>query len=194
MELKKGFYHCPEVDTLHTVRDMLHYAKKKFSTNIAYQQIEHKGYETAITFRGFADNVDALGTALIAHGLKGRHIALLGETSIEWITAYFAALNGVGVVVPMDSELNAETLVRQLNTGDVDAIFCSKRLSRKLAPALRECPNIKTVISMRTDLALDCPEGVTQLAIQPLIDEGSQLLREGNTDYTKAEIDPDALV
>ena len=147
MELKKGFYHCPEVDTLHTVRDMLQYAKKKFATNIAYQQIEHKGYESAITFRGFADNVDALGTALLAHGLKGRHIALLGETSIEWITAYFAVLNGVGVVVPMDSELNPETLVRQLQTGDVDAIFCSKRLARKLTPALDQCPNIKTVTS-----------------------------------------------
>ena len=193
MEWKKGFYRCDEVDSLHTVRDMLQYAKKKFAANIAYQQIENQAYESAITFRGFANNVDALGTALCAKNMQGKHIALLGRTSIEWITAYFSVIDGVGVVVPIDCDLNVETMAKQLNFGDVDILVCSRCMMKKAAQVLPLCPRIKTVVALRTASAPELEEMAQVYYFEPLLKEGRVLLKSGETCFTQAQIDPEAL-
>ena len=194
MEWEKGLYRTDDViDGLRTVRDLLQYAKTKYAASIAYQQIENRSYESAITFRGIADNVDALGTALVAHGLKGKHIALLGETSIEWVTGYLAVLNGTGVVVPMDCELNPETMAKQLNFGDVEAVICSARMFRKLSAVIGLCPRIRTVIMMRTTDPQPLPEDREQLFVEFLLREGRQLIKQGDTAFTKAELDPGAM-
>lgn len=193
MEWKKGFYRCDEVDDMHNVRDVLRYAKKKYATSIAYQQIENKIYESAITFSGLVNNIDALGTAMLTNGMKGKHIALLGETTIEWVTAYFAVLCGVGVVMPIDCELNVETMAKQLSFGDVDVVVCSKRMKKKVSQALELCPNVETVIMMRTSEPVEFPTCGRVLNFDELLLEGRGLLKSGDKSYTGAEIDPDAL-
>ena len=194
MEIKKGFYSCEEVDDLMTMRDVLNYAKKKYASKTAYHQIENAAYESAITFRGLADNVDYLGTALIEHGLQGKHIALIGETSTEWITSYLAVLNGVGVILPLDSALNAESIAKQLTFGDADAVICSKRSYKVIAEAVKTCPQIKTVIVLRTMEELDFPTVETQLNHYSLLQEGKQLLRKGDRRFIDASIDPDEMM
>ena len=194
MEWEKGFYRCEEaIDSLQTVRDLLQYAKTKYAARIAYQQIENRSYESAITFRGIADNVDALGTALLAHGLRGKHIALLGETSIEWVTSYLAVLNGTGVVMPMDCELNPETMAKQLNFGDAEAVICSARMVRKLKAVIADCPRIRTVIMMRTTEAQELPADREQLFVEFLLREGRQRIKQGDSAFTGAPIDPEAM-
>ena len=172
---------------------MLHYSKKKFAANIAYQQIENQAYESAITFRGFSNNVDALGTAMMAHGMSAKHIALLGRTSIEWVTSYFAVMDGVGVVVPIDCDLNVETMAKQLNFGEVDVLVCSRCMVKKAAEVLPLCPNIKTVIALRTTAPLELPENIEVLYFDRMLKEGQRLLKDGETCYTQAEIDPEAM-
>lgn len=193
MKLKKGFYRCGKIDDMQTVRDIIQHAKQEYATNIAYRQIESKVYESAITFRGLADNIDALGTALIMHGLKGQHIALLGETTVEWITSYFAVLNGVGVVVPIDRELNVETMAKQLNFGDVDTVICSWKSLKKLVSALPLCPAIKTIIIMRQSAEIDMELCDNVLNFEKLLEEGCSLLKYGDKSFTEAEIDVNAL-
>lgn len=193
MKFKKGFYKCDEVDSMMTARDILQYAKKKYAGSIAYRQIEDKIYESAITFRGLADNVDALGTALLMHGLKDKHVALLGETSVEWVTSYFAVLNGVGVVVPIDRELNVETLIKQFNFGDIDAVICSEKSLKKFLEALPYCPNIKDLIIMRSNQADNTIPCANVFIFDELLKEGRTLLKRGDGSYINAVIDPDAM-
>lgn len=49
--------------------------------------------------------VDALGTALIDMGLKGKRIAVIGENRFEWEIAYLSVVCGTGIVVPLDKSL-----------------------------------------------------------------------------------------
>ena len=193
MDVKKGFYCCDELDELHTMRDMLNYAKVKYGSKIAYHQIENASYESAITFRGLADNVDYLGTALMEHELQGKHIALIGETSMEWITCYLAVLNGVGVVLPLDSALNAESIAKQIRFGDAEAVICSKKLYKTVSKAVQSCPKIKTVILIRATEEFDFPTVETQLNYYRLLDEGKKLLRAGDRRFLDAPIDPEKL-
>ena len=178
---------------MHNVRDVLHYAEKKYASNIAYQQIENKIYESAITFSGLVNNINALGTAMLAKGMKGKHIALLGETTIEWVTTYFAVLCGVGVILPIDCELNVETMAKQINFGDVDVVVCSKRMKKKVSQALEHCPNVETVIMMRTSDPAEFPSCGRVLYFDEMLLDGRGLLKGGDKGYTQAEIDADAL-
>lgn len=191
--MKKGFYKCDEVDAMLSVRDIMQKAKKEYATNIAYRQIENKTYETAITFKGLSNNVDAFGTALIMQGLKGKHIALLGETTIEWITAYFAVLNGVGVVVPIDRELNAETIAKQINFGDVEAVICSEKILKKIAGVLPQCPAVKTIVVMCPSVKVDTELSENVLIFEQLLEQGRNLLKYGDRSYIDAEINNDEL-
>lgn len=181
------------INSMKNVRDILHHARDMYGNDIAYRQIESRGYETAITFRGLSDNTDALGTALLKLGLKDRHVAIIGETSIEWITAWLSVICGTGVIVPIDRELNPETIVKQVSFGDIDAVICSKSALRKIKEALPFCPNVKTLITMRTEST----EGLEALCenvfrFEDLLAQGRMLLKKGDDSFKNAEIDENA--
>ena len=54
------------------------------------------------SFKRYASDVDALGTALFARGWNGKHIIVTGENCYAWAVSYMAVICGVGVVVPVN--------------------------------------------------------------------------------------------
>ena len=46
-----------------------------------------------ISIKELADRVESLRAGLISEGLSGAHIAVIGETSIDWMTLYLAAVS-----------------------------------------------------------------------------------------------------
>ncbi len=193
MNYKKRYYNCPELFEIHDLRDVIRKAAKDYGDMSAYRQFESRILESAISFKGLSNNIDALGTALLSLGQKGKHIAILGETSIEWITSYFAIICGVGVAVPVDRDLIDDTLAYQLCFGDVNTIICSGKCVKKLKAILPMCPGIDTVIIMR-DKFSTVPLDESWLNFDKLIVNGRELLHAGDTSYTSAEIDPKAMI
>ncbi|OXN00172.1 AMP-binding protein [Bifidobacterium vansinderenii] len=223
----KRYYRIPNLSKIENLRDAINYAKRKYASKIAYRQIETPIYESAITFRGFADNINALGTALMklpepfgadpkpkdgrpadtddaeqaAPTLSGAHIALIGGTSIEWLTAFFATVNGVGCAVPIDRLLDPDTMVGQLDFADVDAIFCEGSFLAKLQPLLSRLPKVRAVVVMRgTGTAVDLLKRLAAedhdrdyYAYTRLIAHGRSLMRAHDTVFTNAPIDADAM-
>ena len=74
----------------------------------------------------FRADVFALGTALLKHGFKGKHLGIIAENSYAWVVTFFAVTCGVGVVVPIDKELDDETISLLLKKADVEGVFFSK--------------------------------------------------------------------
>lgn len=193
MLLKKRYYKIEDLEGIENVRDLIRRAKKIYNRNIAYRQYESQIMETSISFAGLNDNVDALGSAMLKHGMCGKHIAVLGETSIEWITATFAALCGGSVLIPIDKELTTDTMAYQLNFSDAEYIFCSGKSLKKLRKILPMCPNIKNVIVMRGNMIPFEVDDDEYLWYEDLMDEGYRLIRTGNEEYRNIEIDNYAL-
>ncbi|OZG56594.1 aMP-forming long-chain acyl-CoA synthetase [Bifidobacterium tissieri] len=231
----KRFYRIPNLMKVSDLRDVINYAKRRYASKIAYRQIETPIYESAITFRGFADNISALGTALMRlpkpfsstarpeggatpavsgsgdeqsssattslTTLSGSHIALIGGTSIEWLTAFFATMNGVGCAVPIDRLLDPDTMVAQLVLADVDAIFCEGSFLDKLQPLLPRLPKVRAVIVMRgTGSAVDLLKKLSvedqdrdYYAYTRLVAHGRALVRAHETVFTEAPIDADTM-
>ena len=59
-------------------------------------------------------------------GFKGKHIAILGEGSFNWIVSFFAVSCGVGVSVPLDKDLSDYEISKLISKADCEAVFCSK--------------------------------------------------------------------
>ena len=53
----------------------------------------------------FAAMARRVAAGLSAVGLGGKRVALIGETSPEWVASYIAIIAGGGVAIPMDKEL-----------------------------------------------------------------------------------------
>jgi len=68
-----------------------------YADHVAFYQKMKPGaeYET-ITYRQTLDDVNALGTALIDAGFKGKKIAIIGENSYWWAVSYLAVVCGTG--------------------------------------------------------------------------------------------------
>ena len=192
MNPEKFFIKPEEVEEFTTVYQIMDHARRTYPTKAAYRQMETRTEESSVTFGQFAENVEALRAALWQRGCKGSHIAILGETSQEWISVYMAVVSGVGVCVPIDKELPPETMATQLNFAEITTLFCSKGCLKKLQKVLPDCTTIETVVVMRGkgDEAVAGADNV--LYLPALLEEGRALLRQKGERALPPVIDPDA--
>ena len=70
-------------------------------------------------------------------GLKGSRVAVIGDTSPQWIATYMAALAAGCVVVPMDKELDVTEICKFLNIVEAKAIVYSKSFNEKFKDAIQ---------------------------------------------------------
>ena len=108
------------------LKDMLEQSGKRYGDNIAYKIRIKKDIYQCFTHREVRQMINALGTALIDIGLKGKKIAIIGENRYEWEIAYLAIACGVGVVVPLDKALPENELKELIKRSGVEAIFYSQ--------------------------------------------------------------------
>ena len=95
------------------LKQMYHASADTYGEKTLFMQKEGGEYKS-YSFRQYAEEVDALGTALCARGLKGKRVIVTGENGYDWVRSYMAVICGVGVVVPVDKEIPAEEIARRL--------------------------------------------------------------------------------
>ena len=94
---------------------------------------KQSGWDHPIRYRRFADDVEALSAELIAAGLGGEHVAMIGESGHAWARAFLAVACSGGVAVPIDKDLSPATIAELIELCDVRAVLVSERLTDKLA-------------------------------------------------------------
>ena len=128
------------------LRDLVNYAAAQYGDGAAYLYKEKLGGEyLPISFRQFREDVYSLGTALLAAGYKGKHIAVIGESRYEWIVTYFAVACGLGVIVPLDKELPVQEVSALAGRADISAIVYSAKVGAKVREALQGMDNIQLI-------------------------------------------------
>ncbi|MDR1630593.1 MAG: AMP-binding protein [Oscillospiraceae bacterium] len=133
------------------------------------------------------EKAQALGTALLDLGLGGKHIAILGENSFDWILAFLAVTGGVGTVIPLDKELTDHELSKLLHKGDTSAVFCSRTYAKTVKRHLLGGSLVRHSILMG--------DGVFEdgfLSIDDLIAKGKALIAAGDRSYIDAYVSPES--
>ncbi len=195
----KAKYH--EIREIETLKDMLDSSVRLYSERPAFLVKKEKGGEyIPITYALFKNDVDALGTKLISMGLKDSKIAVIGENCYEWITSYFAVVNGTGVVVPLDKELSRDEIYNIIRQAGCRAIFFTESYEDYFKDYDIEYRILMKVYGDRTDLsealktpAVDEVRTGSIILWEALLADGENLVAKGVRDFVDAKIDPNEM-
>ena len=173
------------------LKHMLNTSVELYADNVAFRQRFEKDKPfREITYREALDTVNGLGTALIAHGLKGKRISVIGENCYQWATSYLAAACGTGVVVPLDKELSAEELKQLVIEADVSAVLFAKKYEKMFKEMMASGDTgLKVLVNFSP--ADQCGEGV--FSWENLVEEGKKLVESGDRSFIDAEIYADEM-
>ena len=177
-------FEMPYVPTL--MHLLLNHAKQ-FPQKRAFLYRTKEGTLGYYTYRKLLLSVQRLGTALIRRGLSGRNIAVIGKNSIAWAVSYFAVSCGVGVVVPLEPEMEAESLLNVLRYAGVRAVFADRSTLQKLRSMQKKLPKKIQLFSLEEEGEDGVPSCLD------LIREGEKLLNDGDDVYLRRLIDPDEM-
>ena len=162
---------------VYTTKELLDFCANKYGIKEAFVY-QNKKQDVSVSFDEFKAEVNALGSYLFYEGFKGCHIALFGENSYEWILTHFTVTCGGNVIVPIDKELDADSIFELLTDSESKVLVYSSTYA-DIAEQLQEKLMDITYINMK-----DIPE---------CIEKGEQLISEGYTEYIHAEVNKDDL-
>lgn len=194
-----GYY---EPRIVNDLRELVRGSAARYGDKPAFRFRDKAGNIVRRSYNDLNFDVDCLGTAMTALGMKGLRISIIGENRYEWGVCYFAIVNGTGVAVPLDRHLPENEIENLTTRGKVEAIFYSPayhdtmlEISKK-NDAIRfficmEKPEVETVDSndpdsLGADMAADDPRFMT---LPDLIEKGRKLLKAGDRSFIDADID-----
>mgnify|MGYP004628441905 CR=1 FL=1 len=181
--MRKPIYNCMEFTDL---KDMLKKSGEKYGDRPAYMyKTEEKGIFKEITHKEFREDINGLGTKLIQMELKDKKIAVISENRYEWEVAYLSIVTGTGIVVPLDKSLPENEIESLVLRSEVEAIFYSKKYE-KIMNKMKEQKNTKIEYFISMDLE-KAENGI--YAERELIEQGKELISEGNREFLDAKID-----
>ena len=196
MNKKKYENQLYDVKYVETIKEMIDASVEAFPDRVAYMyKDEHKEPFKTMTYAEFKAEQNAIGAALIERGFKGSKIAVIGENSHRWALSYYSVVCGVGVIVPIDRNLEPGEITNLLERADVEAIFASPKLAPTVVPLLDKLPLVKQVIIMAAPND-EVDELITDnrlITMSQLVAEGKELVAEGKQGYIDAQINADDL-
>jgi len=116
-------YPLNEVAYYARFRDMIDDLALKYGDDPAISWFTRKQEEKGVSYNKLRDDVRYLQEMLVQMGLAGKHIAIVGENSYEWLVVYFAANYCGSVAVCIDIEQPDDTILQMLEMADVSAVF-----------------------------------------------------------------------
>lgn len=172
------------------LKDMLKQSGEAYGDRPAYMfKTDKEGEFRTITHKEFRNQINALGTALIKMGLKGKRIAVISENRYEWELAYLSIATGAGIVVPLDKALPDNEVESLILRSQVEAIFYSKKYDG-IMDQLRNKKNT----NLKYFISMDLTENTNGIYSQKaLVEKGEKLLSEGDREFLDAKIYPDQM-
>ena len=161
----------------------------KFGDSVAYRYFDKKHEMHSMTYAQLAEKILCQAAGYAAAGLAGKRIAIIGETSVEWVSSYVATVAGGGVAIPMDRELDVSEIEGFLEFAEADAIVFSATFNKKFENLAKGHPTVRLLIPMSPEEGMEANERI--LPYEKLMEMGRAGVAEGYT-YPKLE-NPDRM-
>ena len=171
------------------IKELITSSAELFADHAAYLQKNHEtGNFEPVTYAEVKQDMDAFGTKLVSLGLKGKKVAVIGETSVSWLLTYFAVVCGVGVIVPLDKNLPSGELVGLVERSGAAAIVYSNKCRKSIEPLFDDPKSVEYFISMEEETKSE-----QEYSLPTLVEEGRELVEQGDTSYIDVDVDPDQM-
>ena len=130
-----------------------------------------------MTYAEFHANIHKTAAAFDSLELSGKRIAVIGDTSPQWLATYVGALAAGAVIIPMDKELAVTEIEKFLSMVEANAIVYSKNFNEKLLPTMESHPSLKYFIPV--EAPANAEELPKVLPFDQLLDKGEAALSNG---------------
>jgi long-chain acyl-CoA synthetase len=88
---------------------------------------------------------------LFAQGFSGAHIAILGISSPEWVSAYMGVITGKNTAVPLDAALPPADLIELLIRAHAKGVFLDSKFAALAVPIKEQCKEIEKIWMLSGD-------------------------------------------
>lgn len=161
---------------INNFKELVDFIAKRDPDGVCIKWLE--GKETVSkTYSQFRSDIDALGTYFYYNGCKNATVAVIGANSYNWILTYYATVIGGNVIVPVDRDLTAESIINVLKDSGAK-VFVYTDAYRKVIDEIKRETGVK-------------PIHVNEF--NSLLAQGRELLGKGKDKYIKAEIKSDEM-
>ena len=145
-----------------TLRDIIRHGAEAYGSQTAFRYKVKK----EIVDRTYLDverDSMAVSRMVESMGMEGKHIALIGTTTYQWIVSYFGIVGSGSVAVPIDAQLPADAVCELLERADVEMLVFDE-IRRDVAEAVKEkCPSVRYILSMQAEEAADGVQSLSML-------------------------------
>ena len=170
-------------------RVMVENVARKYPDRVAISYKKSPGDKQTVdrTFSQARSDIRSLGTGLIDFGCRDRHVALIGESSYEWICAYFALMAIGAVVVPIDKDLPTSEMTGIVAAAACEFLLYSPAIEAKAEAIRNTLPSLSSCICFGDSSSSDV------LSWADIMTSGESLIRNGDHSYDDYEIDRERL-
>ena len=174
-----------KVHTVTDLKDLLYQSAKRYKNRTAFKLKDKNSKIYNVTYTEFKNSVEALGTSLIDLGLAKKNIAVIGKNSYSWISSYFAS-SIIGTVVPIDKELYVDDVINFINISECKAVIGDEKYIKSIVDNKEKLNS--TVLFINID---NTNIDNTATKFSDLIEKGRIKLNDGDTSFSKIQINPD---
>jgi len=190
--MKRPDYPLYETTVFEDFRIMTENVAEKYPDRIAFSyKINPSDKETVHkTYAETRERIRDMGTGLVAAGCREAHVAIIGESSYDWVCSYFALMSIGAVTVPLDKELPAEELTDICKVAECSVVLYSAAIEKKMLYMKEHLEGVKTWICIG-NTAPTVTDGITML--DDIVADGAKRFAEGDNTYYDYEIDVNKL-
>ena len=134
-----------------TMKDILDHAANTYGDRDAIRYKVRKEVASK-SYLDVKQDSESVSCVLKSLNMLGRHVALIGPTSYEWMISYFGVVNSQSVVVPIDVQLPADEVCELLERAEVSVLVYDELRTDVAQMVQDRCPKLSHVISMQSDL------------------------------------------
>lgn len=159
------------------INDVLAYIASH-GDKVAYKYFENDKLKE-MTYEQFYEIILKVAAGFDKLGLTGKRVAVIGDTSPQWLATYMGALTNGTVIIPMDKELAVPEIEKFLSMVEADAIVYSKSFNEKLVATINTHATLKYFIPISAEYGEGFSDKI--LPFQSLLELGQTALDDGYT-------------
>ena len=138
-----------DLPTVDNIVDLLGYVKSH-GDKVCYKYFE-QGKLLEMKYSEVYELTIQIAAAFSKLQLAGKRVAVIGDTSPQWICTYMGALASGTIIIPMDKELEVSQIEKFLEGVEAEAIVYSKSFNEKFAGIIESHPTLKHFIPISAD-------------------------------------------
>ncbi len=166
------------------LRHLVSATAEKFGDKPLYDYNE-AGERKSVSYRAFAELVEAFANALEAHGLAGRRVVMIGETHPAYLATYIATVCTNGTVIPMDKELAPEQVLAFMKHAEADAVVYTGGLNGRFTTEEYDFLTLRVPVQPTEDYE----KSETVISFADMLADGQAAAAEGKGEFATREFD-----